>query len=72
MDYRIKKENKIVYGIFNNIENQYSESSKETAKNISDYFLSKLLLKSHDILIDDTTDKLIERAAEDNFYTHML
>ena len=72
MDYRIKKENKIVYGIFNNIENQYSESSKETAKNISDYFLSKLLLKSHDILIDDTTDKLIERAAEDNFYTHIV
>ena len=44
MDYRIKKENKIVYGIFNNIENQYSESSKETAKNISDYFL-KIIAK---------------------------
>jgi len=72
MDYRIKKENKIVYCVLDNIENQYSESSKETAKNISDYFLSKTVQRNYDILIDITTDKLIERASSDTFYTHAV
>ena len=49
MDYRIKKEKKIVYCIFDNIDNQYSDSSKETAKNISDYFLSKTVQNGYDI-----------------------
>ena len=72
MDYRIRKENKIVYCVLDNIENQYSESSKETAKNISDYFLSKAAQRNYDILIDNDTDKLIERASSDRFYTHAV
>ena len=72
MDYRIKKEKKIVYCVFDNINNQYSDSSKETAKNISDYFLSKVVLNGYDVLIDDTTDKLLQRASKDTFYTHAV
>lgn len=72
MDYRIKKNKRIVYCILDNINNQYSESSKETAKNISDYFLSKTIKNGYDIIIDDTTDKLLRRAASDNFYSHAV
>lgn len=72
MDYRIKKEKKIVYCILDNIDNQYSSSSRETAKNVSDYLLSKILINGYDILIDNTSDKLLERANQDNFYTHAV
>ena len=72
MDYRIKKEKKIVYCVFDNIKNQYSDSSKETAKNVSDYFLSKALQNDYDILINDSTDNLLKRAASDSFYTHAV
>ena len=72
MDYRIKKQNKIVYCIFDNINNQYSASSRETAKNVSDYFLSKTIQNGYDIIIDTSTDKLLKRAASDKFYTHAV
>ena len=72
MNYNIKKESSIIYCILNNIENQSSTYSKEVARNVSDFFLSLLLRKNYDIIIDDTTDKLLQRVSNDNFYTHAV
>ncbi len=72
MDYLIKKEKKIVYCILDNIEEFYSTTSQEIARNVSDFFLSLVVSKNYDIIIDKHTDALLERAAQDNFYTHAV
>lgn len=72
MDYIIKKENRVVYCILDNIENQSSTYSREIARNVSDFFLSLLLRRNYDIIIDDTTDKLLQRVSNDDFYTHAV
>ena len=72
MDYLIKKEKKIVYCILDNIEEFYSTTSQEIARNVSDFFLSLVVSKNYDIIIDKNTDALLERAAQDNFYTHAV
>ena len=71
MDYNIKKEKKIVYCILDNIDNQAGTYSREVARNVSDYFLSTLLRRKYDILIDNNIDDLLRRASQD-FYTHAV
>ncbi len=72
MDYNLIKKRNILYCILDNIENQSSTFSKEIAMNISDYFLSLLLRRDYDIIIDDSSDKLLARASSDEFYTHAV
>ena len=72
MDYKIVKKNKIIYCILDNIKNQSSTYSQEVARNVSDFFLSLLLKRNYDIIIDDTSDKLLNRAASDEYYTHAV
>lgn len=72
MDYIIKKEKKILYCILNNIDNQSGSYSREVARNISDYLLSSLIRKNYDIIIDTSTDALLNRAASDDFYSHAV
>ncbi len=72
MDYIVRKQNKIAYCILDNIDNQNSTSSQEVARNLTDFFLSALVLRNYDIFIDNNTDKLLQRVASDNFYTHAV
>jgi hypothetical protein len=72
MDYRIKKENNIVYCILNNIDQQSGTYSQEVARNVSDFILSLMLKRNNDIIIDDNSDDLLLRAASDNFYSHAV
>jgi hypothetical protein len=72
MDYIVKKQKKIAYCILNNIDNQSSTSSQEVARNITDFFLTSLVEKNYDIFIDNTTDNLLRRVADDAFYTHSV
>jgi len=72
MDFSINKQRKIAYCILNNIDNQFSTSSQEVARNISDFFLTSLIRKNYDIFIDDNTDNLLKRVSEDEYYTHAV
>lgn len=72
MDYNIKKTNKILYCILDNIENIYSTHAQEVARNVSDFLLSLLIRRGYDIVIDQTSDRLLRRAANDNFYSHAV
>ena len=72
MDYIVKKQKKIAYCILDNISNQYSTSSQEIARNITDFFLSSLIRREYDIFIDDNTDNLLRRVAADEHYTHAV
>jgi hypothetical protein len=72
MDYNIKKEKKLVYCVLDNIDNQSGTYSKEIARNISDFFLSMLLNKNYDIIINSDSDSLLRRASEDEFYSHAV
>lgn len=72
MDYIVKKQKKIAYCILDNISNQYSTSSQEAARNLTDFFLSSLIARSYDIFIADTTDELLRRVAADSYYTHAV
>jgi hypothetical protein len=72
MDYRITKQNKIIYCILDNIETQSSTTSKEIARNVSDYLLAQIMRRSYDIIIDDNSDKILKRASLDEFYSHAV
>lgn len=72
MDYRIKKQKKIVYCILDNIDNQTGTYSKEVARNVSDFFLGLLIRRDYDIIIDTSTDALLGRAASDESYSHAV
>jgi hypothetical protein len=72
MDYRIKKAKKIAYCILDNINNQSSTTSQETARNITDFFLTVAIRRNYDVFIDDTTDKLLQRVAQSGYYTHAV
>lgn len=72
MDYLVKKQKNIAYCIFDNIENQYSTSSQEMARNLSDFFLTAIIRRSYDIFINNNTDSLLQRVAEDDYYTHAV
>lgn len=72
MDYLIKKQNKIAYCILDNIDQQFSTSSQEIARNLTDFFLSTVADRNYDIFIDSNTDNLLRRVALDDFYTHAV
>lgn len=72
MDYRILKEKRILYCILDTIEGLSSTYSQETARNVSDFFLSILLRKKYDVVIGPTSDELLSRAATDDFYSHAV
>ena len=72
MDYNIKKQNKIAYCILDNIDNQSSTSSQEIARNLTDFFLTSVIVKNYDIFIDNNTDALLQRVASDDYYTHAV
>jgi len=72
MDYTIKKQNKIAYCILDNIDNQSSTSSQEIARNLTDFFLTSIIVKNYDIFIDNNTDALLQRVASDDYYTHAV
>ena len=72
MDYRIGKKRKIVYCILDKIKSYKGSSSGEIARNISDFFLSFLIDREYDIIINNNSDDLIRRAASDDFYSHAV
>lgn len=72
MDYVVKKQKKIAYCILDNIKNQYSSSSQEIARNLTDFLLSTIIGKNYDVFIDDSADKLLRRVSSDDFYTHAV
>jgi len=72
MDYYINKQRKIAYCILNNINNQYSTSSQEIARNLSDFFLTSVIRRDYDVFINDNTDKLLRRVSKDDYYTHAV
>jgi hypothetical protein len=72
MDYLIKKQNKIAYCILDKIDEQFSTTSQEVARNLSDFLLSGLVARNYDIFIASTTDDLLKRVSSDEFYTHAV
>lgn len=72
MDYIVKKKRKIAYCILDNIDNQFSTSSQEVARNLTDFFLSAVIIRDYDIFIDSNTDNLLRRVASDDFYSHAV
>jgi hypothetical protein len=72
MDYLIKKQNKIAYCILDKIDEQFSTTSQEVARNLSDFLLSALVTRNYDIFIASTTDDLLKRVSSDEFYTHAV
>lgn len=72
MDYIVRKKKRIAYCILDLIDEQYSTSSQEVARNLTDFFMTSLVAKEYDIFIDNSTDKLLRRVALDGFYTHAV
>ena len=72
MDYVVKKQNKIAYCILDKIDEQFSTTSQEVARNLSDFLLSALVIRNYDIFISTSTDDLLRRVASDEFYTHAV
>ena len=72
MDYIVRKHKKIAYCILDNIDNQFSTSSQEVARNLSDFLLTSLIRKDYDIFIDSDTDRLLRRVSQDTYYSHAV
>lgn len=72
MDYIVKKKKNIAYCILDLIEEQFSTSSQETARNLTDFFLTSLIDKDYDVFIANNTDNLLRRVASDDYYTHAV
>lgn len=72
MDYIVKKQKKIAYCILDKIDDQFSTSSQEVARNLTDFFLSALIIRGYDIFIDKTTDALLRRVSSNDYYTHAV
>ncbi len=72
MDYVVKKQNRIAYCILDKIDEQFSTTSQEVARNLSDFLLSGLVIRNYDIFIANNTDELLRRVAKDDFYTHAV
>ena len=72
MDYIVKKQKKIAYCILDLIEEQYSTTSQEIARNLSDFLLTSIIARGYDIFIDNNTDNLLRRVASDDYYSHAV
>jgi len=72
MDYRVNKQRKIAFCILDNINKQYSTSSQEVARNLTDFFVTTVIRRNYDIYIENNTDLLLRRVANDTFYTHAV
>lgn len=72
MDYIVKKKKRIAYCILDLINEQFSTSSQEVARNLTDFFLTSLVSKDYDVFIENNTDALLQRVASDDYYTHAV
>lgn len=72
MDYLVRKQKNIAYCILNKIPTQQSSTSQEIARNLSDFFLSCIIDRGYDIFIDENSDTLLKRVANDKYYTHAV
>ena len=69
--FNISHQSKIVYCITDYTKSYHSGYAKETAKNLSDYMISKITRHGRDILIGDDVQELVNTACDHN-YTHAV